>query len=349
MDKLNVPVTFDPLGRYLNLRSSRVERRMFLRPMRSGEIVDAALTAFRNIGYRILIQTLLPSVLVTIGILFVSGPVLKGFFFSTSKDIWSQVYESGVVLGIGVLVSVPLISLGVVYINTLTCVMASDFVAGNLPNAQSAIQISNRYIGRMLLLTVRQFLTVIVAYGIAFGISALSAFVNVSTRNENIAAALVAFLAILGWVAAIIYSLWFLASSAIDAPALVIENLTVKQAMKRGSQLLTNTMRYGDGGKYSVVSIWLLMGLMLLILPISFSSLYALIGGLVPKGIQVLPVYEMLFYAVPTLIAVWFLVPVWGIASTLIYFERRVRLEGYDVEVLAQDVWRTNKDARFQL
>ncbi|MEQ1936128.1 MAG: hypothetical protein ABL962_19915, partial [Fimbriimonadaceae bacterium] len=52
---------------------------------------------------------------------------------------------------------------------------------------------------------------------------------------------------------------------------------------------------------------------------------------------------------IPTFLAIWLLVPVWAVTTTLIYFERRVRLEGYDIEALAQDVWRNDRDHRFEL
>jgi hypothetical protein len=50
--------------------------------------------------------------------------------------------------------------------------------------------------------------------------------------------------------------------------------------------------------------------------------------GLILGVIDLLPAYLM----------VWTLVPIWATAVTIIYFERRTRREGYDIDVLATRV-----------
>ncbi|HSI72101.1 MAG TPA: hypothetical protein VK934_02905, partial [Fimbriimonas sp.] len=43
----------------------------------------------------------------------------------------------------------------------------------------------------------------------------------------------------------------------------------------------------------------------------------------------------------PLYLVIWALVPAWATALTVIYYERRVRIEGYDIEVLGRQ---TNED-----
>jgi hypothetical protein len=45
----------------------------------------------------------------------------------------------------------------------------------------------------------------------------------------------------------------------------------------------------------------------------------------------------------------WVLIPVWCTTTTILYFERRIRLEGYDIELLARDMVRSRKESRFEL
>jgi hypothetical protein len=42
-------------------------------------------------------------------------------------------------------------------------------------------------------------------------------------------------------------------------------------------------------------------------------------------------------------------VPVWSTVATVLYFERRVAQEGFDIEMLSQDVMRSHRGHRFQL
>jgi hypothetical protein len=62
-------------------------------------------------------------------------------------------------------------------------------------------------------------------------------------------------------------------------------------------------------------------------------------GGLVAKAVGLVPLF----------LWVWTLVPIWATTIAIIYYERRIRLEGYDIEALAADVWRTSRQTRFEL
>jgi len=51
----------------------------------------------------------------------------------------------------------------------------------------------------------------------------------------------------------------------------------------------------------------------------------------------------------PLFLAIWIIIPVWCTTTTLLYYERRIRLEGYDILALAQEVWRADRQSRFQV
>lgn len=55
------------------------------------------------------------------------------------------------------------------------------------------------------------------------------------------------------------------------------------------------------------------------------------------------------FAYIPWYLVIWVSVPMWSTVCTVLYFERRVSREGYDIEVLAQEVWRNTPGHRFQL
>jgi hypothetical protein len=61
------------------------------------------------------------------------------------------------------------------------------------------------------------------------------------------------------------------------------------------------------------------------------------------------PVLVEALGVLPYFLVIWTLMPLWAIATTIIYYDRRIRLEGYDIEALAEDVWRADRSRRFEL
>jgi hypothetical protein len=60
------------------------------------------------------------------------------------------------------------------------------------------------------------------------------------------------------------------------------------------------------------------------------------------------PIIEGACDLIPIYLTLWVCVPVWAVTVTIIYYERRVRLEGYDIEALAADVWRPERENRLR-
>ena len=60
------------------------------------------------------------------------------------------------------------------------------------------------------------------------------------------------------------------------------------------------------------------------------------------------PIVEGVVGLLPYFLSLWVTIPVWAVTVTIIYYERRVRLEGYDIEALAQDVWHPNREDRLR-
>lgn len=100
--------------------------------------------------------------------------------------------------------------------------------------------------------------------------------------------------------------------------SIVFENAGVGHALSRSSSL-------SAGGKGHVLSTLLLAGL--IVLAISFGA--GLVSGMI--GVRVLQ------FAIATGISV-LVYPFLGIAQTLLYYDVRIRKEGFDIEYLASEV-----------
>jgi hypothetical protein len=58
---------------------------------------------------------------------------------------------------------------------------------------------------------------------------------------------------------------------------------------------------------------------------------------------------ESVVSIVPIALTVWLLMPLYGVFMTLLYYDRRIRLEGYDVDTLVDAAERARRVSRFQL
>jgi hypothetical protein len=123
---------------------------------------------------------------------------------------------------------------------------------------------------------------------------------------------------------------WMLSRLSLAFPACVIEKIGAWAALKRSSSLSK-----GTGGFYILAAVlaWMLsIGITLTVM-----TILALIPGL--RGPQHAQAFHLVMdiarravgFAVLALI-----LPVYGIALTLLYYDQRIRLEGFDIEWMMQ-------------
>jgi len=135
---------------------------------------------------------------------------------------------------------------------------------------------------------------------------------------------------VLLFLAMIGFFVWMLFKISLAFPACVIEKIGAGAALKRSSSLSK-----GTGGFYILAAVlaWMLsIGITLTVM-----TILALIPGL--RGPQHAQAFHLVMdiarravgFAVLALI-----VPVYGIALTLLYYDQRIRLEGFDIEWMMQ-------------
>ena len=47
---------------------------------------------------------------------------------------------------------------------------------------------------------------------------------------------------------------------------------------------------------------------------------------------------EGMVFGVPTFVSLWLLLPLWSTAMTVLYYDRIVRIEAYDVSLILEDI-----------
>ena len=134
-------MTSDPLTRFLNQRSARFDRRARLRPMTGMEVVDVAVRAYQLLGSTILRLTAVPTLLCVSALAFVTGYVLPKLLVTESAgSVTGQVQEVVFALVLIIAIGGPLFLIGSSYSSAIITSLVSDFMVGNVPNAQVALR-----------------------------------------------------------------------------------------------------------------------------------------------------------------------------------------------------------------
>ena len=347
-------MTTDPVERFFVERAARLNRRARLRTMSTSEIIDTAIRVYQQLGWTFLKSSILPTLLIVVAIAFVLDFVAPSLL--TTKDASSLATQYGEVafaVGLAVLVGGPLVIIGVSATTAIVTNLVSDYMLGNVPSVEGATKAAKRSIGTLIRVHFWEFLLACSGILAAFGLSILSSTLDILTGKENIAAGLVALLALLGFFAGGLIFLVVVSRHALSAPSAVLEGLGPRAASKRSVELMRGrgpiVSGYGHVWSLYIVLFFLSLlvgaGLMGFLSLIGFETRVASAldnlpyGGLVAKAVGLVPLF----------LWVWTLVPIWATTIAIIYYERRIRLEGYDIEALAADVWRTSRQTRFEL
>lgn len=322
--------------------------------MTSGEVIDHAIRVYQQLGWTFLKVSVVPTLFVVAAFAFISDYVLPSFF--TTKDASSLSTQYGEVvfaIGLALLVGGPLMIIGVSATTAIVTQLVSDYMLGNVPSADAAIRAAKRTMGTLLRVHFWEFLLACSGIIVAFGLSILSSMLDQTTSQENVVAGLVAILAIGGFGLGGIIFLLVVSRHALTAPIAVLEGLGPRAAAKRSVELMKGygPIMSGYGHVWTLyivlffVSLLVSLGLGGLLGLLGFHERFALLLDNLPYGGLLTKVVEM----VPMFLWVWTMVPVWATTIAIIYYERRIRLEGYDIEALAADVWRTDRQTRFEL
>ena len=254
----------------------------------------------------------------------VFGPRL--FTTTNPGDASAQVREAGFVLAVGLAVAGPLLVFGVAEATLQTVALATAYREGrDEPDARRALP---RAFGAGML----AFLVAGLAPLASFGVMMLASLVAEATPQGDSTAGVLAALGGVGLFAGLVVAAWAVGAYAL-APAAALRGDGARAACRRSRRLMK-----GEGAVPSGYgTIWAVYGVLFLA-ALAESSGVALVDEWVPFE-RVAPggglFAEALSLGLPFLVA-WTLLPLWGTAVAVIDGERRVRKEGYDVELLAR-------------
>jgi hypothetical protein len=312
--------------------------------MSPSEVFNAALRVYRQLGWTFLSLTLIPTTFCLAGVAFVLEYVLPSLFVTHhAANVGAQIEEAATSLTLALVVGGPLFLIGCSFTCSLVIHLTSDFIMGNPLSGERAMKTAVGSLGALFVVTLRELLissSGIIAASVILGFGAL-------LSSGNSGSDLGGFLFIIGGLGLAAGALIFLsvvATHSLSPAVLLLEGLSGRKAAKRSVYLLKAQLHHPSGTPYIFVFL-LYIGLAGLlewgsieIIISSFQVAQHVEGFL--SGIPFEGLIESAFSLAPAFVTLWTLLPVFAVCVTLVYYERRIRLEGFDIETLAAETVR---------
>ncbi|MGV3617132.1 MAG: hypothetical protein ACO1SV_17530 [Fimbriimonas sp.] len=344
-------MTSDPVARYLAHRSARLARAGRLRPMRTGEVIDSALRIYQRLGTTFLRTTVGSALLCLAATAFVLSYVLPGMF--TTRDSASFVTQIGEVLTallLAVFVGGPLFLIGLSYTTAIVVSLTSDDVLGEVPDVEAAHTITRKRLWTLFRMNMRELVLSLSGVFIATAIMLLGSYIAANTPDSDVTAGLVTLVGVLGMFGGFLVFLFFVGRDALAPPAVVLEDADPAVAARRSRDLQRSHPIQGSGSG-PILGVYSLLSFLVIAL---WGGLSVLLGLLPTEGQRFLaslpfgPLWTEAYNLIPAFVTLWTLMPVWASVVTVTYYDRRIRLEGFDIEVLAKEISR-GRASRFDV
>jgi len=315
--------------------------------MNNGEVLDSGLRVYRNLGLTFLRLTAGPSVFCLAGIAFVLLFVLPSLGWTHhGGSINGQLGEMATAIALALLVGGPLFLLGTSYICALIVHLTSDYMLGREINPEAAQRSAISITPTLVAVAFREMVMSTSGMLIAIAMMGVGGFLSQYVSTDSPLAGLLVLIGGCGMVAGFIYFMHILTSHSLVPAVAIIEKLKCGMAGKRSLYLLK-----GQAGG----SLWNVAAFLGVAGAIEWGGFWLLFQMLnVPEHLKGLflniPFQGIWTYAVdliPPFLVVWTLMPIWAVCVTIVYYERRIRLEGFDIEALADEIVRNRQKSRF--
>jgi hypothetical protein len=315
--------------------------------MMPAQAVDSAFRIYQRHAWKTIRLVSVPLILSYLALIFFITLLWPQFLLTsdTSRSV-VQVVELATIIGVSIAVALPVFGLGLGHALTIAISIAKDAVHGREPDEQGAVRNANRLFWKQMgLIWVVGFRASI---GLLLGLAvvALSDLITVDSQFADMIFALLSVGGLLVLAAGVFLFLLVPFKEGISSVVLALEDVGVRGALRR-SRFLSRGAPYEPNATGSLLSLYFAIFLGFLILIFGFGSLFSIviepfIAPLAGSGIVQSAVAEAV-RTLPWYLMMLFLVPLAAIGLTVVYYDRRVRIEAYDIETLAQNVLQTKR------
>lgn len=318
-------------------------RRQMSQPSSTAEQLDAITYIARCLGSLFIRSTAGPMVIAYLTILVLQNAFLPAIFSvdagrTSPIDQISQVTSSVIA---ALLFGLPLMLGSLAYAQSLIALLTTQFLLGetpSLPKAQGIV------LDRWKLITKCQLL--LAARSLVMPFICLVLFAVGSFGEDSTLTGVSSTLAMFTLLLSIVWVPSIATHNALVPIIAVTEDVTARQSFKRNSELLSQ-VKIGSvvvhrSGKELMGQIWALIFLLAVVSGFGYGSLLSMFDIAVEaqrifqsegSGAIVRSIITM----IPWFLALWCAVCIWSVAIAVVYFDRRIRLEGLDIDLLAKE------------
>ena len=311
--------------------------------MTPSETVDLAIKIYQRLAGVFIRESIPAAFLTLVGVTFLFEYTLPSLFETRDEtNISIQVAEFMVNLCVGLLVGGPLILIGTSFLVGIVVVLTSQYLTG-VPLDVKVARLAAHRAWKTSILTSLTALAAsaggILASVVIMGIGGwMSTFQNDSEQFLR----LLAYIGIFALITAGVWCLACVARYALALPSAILEGVRPRQALRRSVDLQKKFLHHGTGTAATwYVIITVLLGWLLISTGAEAAQEIVGLDRILGQINQALPfpeVWKVAIAAIPSFVAILLLLPAISCGFTVVYFERRVRLEGYDIDALASEI-----------
>jgi hypothetical protein len=315
--------------------------------------LDFSTRLYHKLAWPILRLTLPSMVLLYAGLVFFQGFVLPGLLTTRNPDdITVQFGEVLFIYVVALFVALPIVVVALGQTVGLTTRLIADYVLDQKVDLEAGVKAARKGALTMVGLLAQIFLRAGLVLMVSGGLMMASAYFDQIGYTSGMGD-LASLFAILALVAGFFTVPIVMSRMALAPSVAAVEGARPGAAMRRSVSLLGKS-RHIPSGYDTLLNLWVVSLFVALVLwggfysAFSMSGLSGLIEGLAGRSVLLAIVSETLL-TLPTFLAVWLLVPFMTCCVTVLYFDRRVRLEALDIEVMAHDVLKGTESADLRL
>lgn len=307
---------------------------MELRPLSIGELLDRTFSYYRSNFWLFVGIVAAPQVAMVAVSLFIQSLRLSSPPATPVKDpaeIFARI--PGMMAGFGITMMVMMLAVIIIYslIQGAIAFALSEVHLGRVTTVASAFRNLRGKTWRLFDTVVSIALRVIGIYVVMIFalvlVVAVPATLSVGSRPNPVVIIFLVVFVSLGMLAVIILAPVLIMRYSLAVPALVLENLTARQAIKRSVNL-------SRGNIWKIFLIFLLMYLIAAIVVSVFQGPFMVAMIVIAARHAVPPLWLQILSTISAGIGGTLSGPLVAIALTLLYFDARVRKEGFDLQLM---------------
>jgi hypothetical protein len=323
-------------------RSRAWERRSLLQARSAGEIIELTERLYRALFRRTAKEAGWTFALLFVATAFFGAVVLPNVFTTRSpNDNMAQAGELTVAILGSVLIAAPMLAIAAAYLTGISATLASQLILGDDTDVSAARERASKRLWVIARVIGASLLRLALLPAITGSFLAASAFA--SSQGGPFALTFSVISIGLFFISALMVPL-LLVRLSLSPLISALEDVPAKDVRLRNRALMRGQWGHssGLGSVFALAGVCLVLGLLAWG---GFALGVSIVQLLADPLIQQLPnlarraVEGCLSLLAPTL-ALIFVLPYWSFGLTVIYFDRRVRLEGFDVTTLQEDILR---------